>query len=271
MSKTRLDLLLVERGLAKSQDAAQRLVIAGKVRVDGQLAVAPSQKIAPDASLRVFVGKRFVSRGGEKLAAALDAFSVDVQNLVCADVGASTGGFTDCLLQQGASKVYAIDVGRGILAWKLRQDPRVVVMEKTNARYIKKLPEPVSLAVVDASFISLKILLPVIKNWLHVSEQSAGKLIALVKPQFESTRAEAAQWKGVIRDSAIHKRVLQEIIDFAIEQGFSLRGLIPSPILGPKGNLEFLLYMQLGGKPSAKKDALIQKAADESLYLGVKK
>ncbi len=239
MSKTRLDISLVEQGFAETQDLAQRLVIAGKVRVDGQLAVAPSLKIRDNASLSVDAGKRYVSRGGDKLAGALDAFSVNVQNLVCADAGASTGGFTDCLLQHGAAKVYAIDVGHGILAWKLRNDPRVVVMEKTNARFVEKLPERVNLTVIDASFISLKILLPVVKDWLD----EKGSVIALIKPQFEATREEANAGKGVIRDPKIHKRVLKEILGFAEEQGFSNRGLIRSPIQGPKGNIEFLAWL----------------------------
>ena len=239
MSKTRLDISLVEQGFAETQDLAQRLVIAGKVRVDGQLAVAPSLKIRDNASLSVDAGKRYVSRGGDKLAGALDAFSVNVQNLVCADAGASTGGFTDCLLQHGAVKVYAIDVGHGILAWKLRNDPRVVVMEKTNARFVEKLPERVNLTVIDASFISLKILLPVVKDWLD----EKGSVIALIKPQFEATREEANAGKGVIRDPKIHKRVLKEILGFAEEQGFSNRGLIRSPIQGPKGNIEFLAWL----------------------------
>ena len=165
MPKIRLDTSLFEQGLAESQELAQRLVMAGKVRVNGQLAVAPSQMIRPDAKLSVDSGKKFVSRGGHKLAAALEAFSLNVQNLVCADAGASTGGFTDCLLQNGAAKVYAIDVGHGILAWELRNDPRVIVMEQTNARHVEKLAEPVDLVVIDASFISLKVLLPAIKGW----------------------------------------------------------------------------------------------------------
>src|SRR5574339_380420 len=165
MPKVRLDVLLVERGLAESRAKAQAMIMAGQVRVAGQTALKPATAISPDSVLTVDSGPRFVSRGGEKLDAALEAFGIDVTGLTCADVGSSTGGFTDCLLQRGAAKVYAIDVGKGILHWKLRNDPRVVVMEETNARYVESLPEPVSLVVVDASFISLKILLPVIKKW----------------------------------------------------------------------------------------------------------
>ena len=252
MAKIRLDQLLVERDLAESLDLAQRLVIAGKVRVDGQLAVTPSQIVQNDAELTVDQGPRFVSRGGKKLAAALDEFSVDVQNLVCADAGASTGGFTDCLLQNGAAKVFAIDVGHGILDWKLRNDPRVIVMEKTNARHVEKLAEPVDLVVIDASFISLKVLLPVIKGWLSSPARGGGggDIIALIKPQFEAKREEVSRGKGVIRDAEIHRRVLHEILDFAVAKGFSLRGLIRSPIQGPKGNVEFLVWLGMG-KPSA--------------------
>lgn len=255
MSKIRLDQALFEQEFTESQDLAKRLVIAGKVRVDGQLAVAPSQMIPADAKLDVDKGKRFVSRGGEKLASALDTFSVNVQSLVCADAGASTGGFTDCLLQHGAAKVYAIDVGHGILDWKLRNDPRVVVMEQTNARHVEKLDEPVNLVVIDASFISLKVLLPVVKGWLAplapphpppFSAKTGREVIALIKPQFEAKREEVSLGKGVIRDEPIHQRVVREIVDFAQEQGLSLRGLDRSPILGPKGNVEFLVWLGTG-------------------------
>jgi len=167
MPKQRLDLLLVERGLAESRAKAQALVMAGQVRVDGQVELKASAQIIPSARLELVMGPRFVSRGGDKLEAALGTFPVEVSGRVCADVGASTGGFTDCLLQHEAAKVYAIDVGKGILHWKLRTDPRVVVMEETNARYVESLPEPVSLVTIDASFISLTILLPVVKGWLR--------------------------------------------------------------------------------------------------------
>ena len=276
MSKTRLDSLLVEKKLAESLDLAQRLVIAGKVRVDGQLAVAPSMKIKADAKLDVGSGKRYVSRGGHKLAAAMEAFPLNVQNLVCADAGASTGGFTDCLLQHGAAKVYAIDVGHGILAWKLRNDPRVVVMEQTNARKVEKLPEPVDLVVIDASFISLKVLLPVVKNWLPSSVSSPvsrvepeGGIIALIKPQFEATREEATLGKGVIRDPEIHERVLNEIIDFAQDRGFSLRGLIRSPIQGPKGNIEFLVWLGTGKQEAVDQEVVISRAVSGTSSLPV--
>ena len=250
MTKVRLDVLLVERGLAESRAKAQAMIMAGQVRVADQVALKPAIAVSTDAVLTVDSGPRFVSRGGEKLDAALEAFSIDVTGSVCADVGSSTGGFTDCLLQRGAAKVYAIDVGKGILHWKLRNDPRVIVMEETNARYVESLPEPVSLVTVDASFISLKILLPAVKKWLFplsVSEEERGKeeraIIALIKPQFEAGKKDVARGDGVIRDTEIHKQVLVDVLGFAQYEGFQIRGLIKSPLLGPKGNAEFLAWL----------------------------
>jgi 23S rRNA (cytidine1920-2'-O)/16S rRNA (cytidine1409-2'-O)-methyltransferase len=252
MPKLRLDLLIVERGLAESRSLAQRLVMAGQVRVNGEIELKPSTNVPPDARLEIDQGARFVSRGGEKLQAALDAFPIAVQGRVCADVGASTGGFTDCLLQSGARRVYAIDVGKGILHWKLRQDPRVVVMEGINARHVEHLPEPISLATVDASFISLKILLPVIRNWFpgQLDELEAGfpqsgdaNVVALIKPQFEAGRSEVARGQGVVRDPQIHRRVLLDVLSFVSQTGYQIQGLIRSPILGPKGNIEFLAWL----------------------------
>ena len=236
--KTRVDELLVKQGLVVSLSKARRLVMAGQVRADGQLVHQPAQKVRFEATLQVKERPRFVSRGGKKLEAAFDVFAIAVEGRVCADVGASTGGFTDCLLQHGASKVYAIDVGKGILHWKLRNDARVVVMEKTNARYVENLPEEVSFVTMDASFISLRLLLPVVRGW-----GSVGEVVALIKPQFESRREEAAQGKGVIRDPVIHCRVLREILTFAQEQGYNVRGLDQSPVVGPKGNIEFLVWL----------------------------
>ncbi|HVM71743.1 MAG TPA: TlyA family RNA methyltransferase [Anaerolineales bacterium] len=253
MAKVRLDLLLVERGLADSRAKAQALVMAGQVRVDGQVELKASAQIAPESQLELETGPRFVSRGGDKLEAALQAFPVNVSGFVCADVGASTGGFTDCLLQHGAAKVYAIDVGKGILHWKIRSDRRVVVMEETNARHVAALPEPVSLVTIDASFISLKILLPVVKGWLRPclegrGTEGEGGVIALIKPQFEAGRKEAAKHKGVIRDPGVHKAILLEVLEFAQSQGFAVRGLVRSPVLGPKGNVEFLAWLEDSGK-----------------------
>jgi len=243
MSKVRLDLLLVARGLAESRAVAQRLIMAGQVRVGGQMLLKAATPVASDAPLEVLARPRYVSRGGEKLEAALQAFAVPVAGRVCADVGASTGGFTDCLLQAGAARVYAIDVGRGILDWKLRQDERVVVMEETNARFVERLPEKVSVVTIDASFISLKLLLPVTRAWFS-PDAADDHLIALIKPQFEAGQRLAARHRGVIRDPAIHRQVLNEVLTFAQTCGYGLRGLIRSPLLGPKGNVEFLAWLQ---------------------------
>ena len=250
MTKVRIDILLVERGLAESRSLAQRLVMAGQVRANGQRVHKPANSVPPDAVLEVDQGPPYVSRGGEKLAGALEHFPIDLEGLVCADVGASTGGFTDCLLQNGAGKVYAIDVGHGILHWKLRQDSRVVVMERTNARHLESLPEPVALVTVDASFISLKILLPVIKNWFPAG---GGQSIILIKPQFEAGRREVARGSGVIRDPLIHRQVLEEILAYTGEEGYGLRGLVRSPLQGPKGNVEFLAWL---GYPNRMPDDL---------------
>ena len=250
MAKVRLDVLLVERGLAESRAKAQAMIMAGQVRVSDQVALKPATAIPADSVITVDLGPRFVSRGGEKLDAALDAFAIDVTGWICADVGASTGGFTDCLLQRGAAKVYAIDVGKGILHWKLRNDLRVRVMEETNARYVESLPEPVSLVTVDASFISLRILLPVVKRWLFplsasvLDENKEEKVVlALIKPQFEAGKKDVARGDGVIRDPEIHRQVLQDVLGFAQQNGFQIRGLIKSPLLGPKGNAEFLVWL----------------------------
>ena len=248
MPKIRLDVLLVERGLAESRAKAQALIMAGQVRVAGQVTLKPATAIPADAVLTVDSGPRFVSRGGEKLDAALKVFGIDVQGWICADVGASTGGFTDCLLQRGAAKVYAIDVGKGILHWKLRNDPRVVVMEETNARFVESLPEPLSLVTVDASFISLKILLPVIQKWLSPLPsipitKGEASIVALIKPQFEAGKKDVARGDGVIRDPEIHRQVLLDVLGFAQQEGFQIRGLIKSPLLGPKGNAEFLVWL----------------------------
>ena len=234
----------MERGLAESRAKAQALIMAGQVRVNDQVALKPATAIDTQAALTVDRGPRFVSRGGEKLDAALDAFRIDVADLICADVGASTGGFTDCLLQRGAARVYAIDVGKGVLHWKLRNDPRVVVMEQMNARFLEFLPEKVSLATMDASFISLKLLLPTTKNWLTEN----GQLICLIKPQFEAGKKDVARGDGVIRDPGIHKQVLLDVLEYAGNAGFGLRGLIRSPLTGPKGNAEFLAGLDLSGK-----------------------
>lgn len=254
-AKERVDLLLVERGLVESREAGRRLILAGEVMVDARRVDKPGERVPADADIRVKAGPRFASRGGEKLDAALEAFAIPVAGRVCADVGASTGGFTDCLLQRGASKVYAIDVGYGQLAYPLRTDPRVVVMERTNARYLESLPEPISLATIDASFISLRLLLPAVRNWLG----SQADVVPLVKPQFEAGRRDVGKG-GVVRDPDIHRRVLVEVLSAAQALGFAVRGLIRSPLKGPEGNVEFLAWLSRGGAGEAQSvDALIDQ------------
>jgi 23S rRNA (cytidine1920-2'-O)/16S rRNA (cytidine1409-2'-O)-methyltransferase len=238
-SKKRIDLLLVDRGLAESRSAAQKLIMAGLVRVEGQLIHKASQKAAPGMSIEVTSGPRFVSRGGVKLLAAMETFAVTVDDRLCADVGSSTGGFTDCLLQKGAARVYTIDVGKGLLHWKLRNDARVVVIEKTNARYLKTLPEHVHLVTMDVSFISLRKLLPVIVGWLR----PGGDVIPLIKPQFEAGPDRVGKG-GVVRDPSVHRDVTHRVLDFALQHSLAPQGLIRSPLRGPKGNIEFLAWLR---------------------------
>jgi 23S rRNA (cytidine1920-2'-O)/16S rRNA (cytidine1409-2'-O)-methyltransferase len=239
--KKRLDVLVVERGLAQSRTKAQRLIRAGSVRVAGQVADKPGTQTAADAEIAVTARPRFVGRGGEKLEAALLRFGLDVTGVTAADVGASTGGFTDCLLQRGARRVYAIDVGYGQLDWRLRNDPRVIVMERTNARHLSSLPDVVDLVTADVSFISLELILPVALGWLR----PGGQVLTLVKPQFEAGRREVGKG-GVVRDPAVHRRVLERVLDAANGLGLGLRGLMPSPLRGPAGNVEFLGWWDLG-------------------------
>jgi len=246
MAKERLDKLLVSRGLAESREQAQRLIMAGLVLVNDRPSTKPGHKIPTDAEIRVKERPPYVSRGGHKLAAGLDAFGVDPAGWVCADLGASTGGFTDVLLQRSAARVYAVDVGYGQLHWRLRNDPRVVVMERTNARYLQSLPEPVQLAVIDASFISLRLLLPAAQRVLA----PGGQIIALIKPQFEAGRERVGKG-GVVRDERVHRQVLREVVAWAAAHDLGPQGLLPSPIRGPKGNREFLLWMQPGREPIA--------------------
>lgn len=244
---TRLDQLLVERGLCESREKAKRLILAGQVRINGQPARKPSDSVKPADQLSVDAPEKFVSRGGHKLEHALDHFHLDVTGLTAIDLGASTGGFTDCLLQHGAARVFAVDVGQGQLAWKLRQDPRVVVMEKTNARYVTGRDfapagaAPADLVVVDCSFISLRKILPPAVPLLR----PAGRIVALIKPQFEAGKAEADKGRGVITDSAVHGRVIAELRDFVSAQaGLCWQGVVESPLLGPAGNKEFLALIE---------------------------
>jgi len=231
----------VERGWAESQAEAQRIIRAGEVRVDGQIVDKPGTQVAVDALLALKEKPPFVSRGGEKLEAALSHFEIEVTGRVAADVGASSGGFTDCLLQRGACRVYAIDVGYGQLDWKLRNDPRVVVMERTNARYLEQLPQPVHLVTIDVSFISLELILPRAVGWLN----PGGEVVTLIKPQFEARRHQVEKG-GVVRDPQVHRQVLERITRAAAQLDLGLRGLMPSPLLGPAGNREFLAWWREG-------------------------
>ena len=241
--RQRLDLLLVERGLCPSREQARALVLAGAVRVDDQKIVRPARAFGPEARIAVTERPRYVSRGGFKLEAALDAFPVPVPDVVALDVGASTGGFTDCLLQRGARRVYAVDVGRGQIAWRLRQDPRVILREGVNARRLERedFPEPVDLATIDVSFISLRLVLPAVGSVLR----PGATVIALVKPQFEAGRREVGRG-GVVRDPAVRERVVRDICSF-IEQelGWSKIGEIESPLPGPAGNREVLVVARV--------------------------
>ncbi|MGC8838295.1 MAG: TlyA family RNA methyltransferase [Anaerolineae bacterium] len=258
--KVRLDLLLVERGLAPSREQARRWILAGEVRVEGQVADKPGHLVPREARVEVLAAPRYVSRGGLKLEAALRRFPVPVQGAVAADFGASTGGFTDCLLQAGAARVYALDVGYGQLAWTLRQDPRVVVMERTNVRYLEALPEPVDLVTVDVSFISLRLVLPAAYRVL----KPVGHVIALVKPQFEAGPQQVGKG-GVVRDRRVHQQVLREVLQAAQEAGFVALGLIPSPLRGPAGNVEFLAHLAKGwGGPAPDPEALVEGCLEEA-------
>jgi 23S rRNA (cytidine1920-2'-O)/16S rRNA (cytidine1409-2'-O)-methyltransferase len=242
----RLDQELVDRGLCDSREKAKRAIMAGQVRVNGQTARKPSDPVAPEDKLLLDAPEKFVSRGGHKLEHALTSFQIPVEGKVAIDLGASTGGFTDCLLQRGARKVYAVDVGSGQLAWKLRRDERVVVMEKTNARELTadQLPEKGDIVTVDCSFISLQKILPAAVALLGTS----GKIVALIKPQFEAGKAEADKGAGVITDPAVHERVLREMREFVTET-LPLRwvGVTESPLLGPAGNKEFLVLLEKVG------------------------
>jgi 23S rRNA (cytidine1920-2'-O)/16S rRNA (cytidine1409-2'-O)-methyltransferase len=240
---------LVERGLAASREQARARILAGDVLVDGQVAAKPGVLVADAAALEVRAAPTFVSRGGEKLAHALARFGIQVAGRVALDAGASTGGFTDCLLQRGARRVYAVDVGYGQLDWRLRQDPRVVVMERTNLRQLAALPEPIDLATLDLSFISLRLVLEAVRQLL----QPAGEVVALVKPQFEAGRGQVGRG-GVVRDPAIHRAVLDEVLGWAQAHGFGVRGLTASPLRGPAGNVEFLAHLakqEPGATPAA--------------------
>ena len=262
--KKRLDVLLVEQGYADTRTKAQAIIMSGLVYVDGQKADKPG--VSYDESVSVEVRGAtcpYVSRGGLKLEKALRDFGVNPTGYVCSDSGASTGGFTDCLLQQGASKVFAIDVGYGQLDWKIRSDPRVVVMERTNVRYVtpEQLGEPLDLSVIDVSFISLKIVLPVIKTFLKPN----GQVLCLIKPQFEAGKDKVGK-KGVVRDPETHQEVLDNFVALAHGLDFRILGLTFSPVKGPEGNIEFLGHLTLDDKPDIQPDtSLVVQQAHEAL------
>ena len=262
--KKRLDVLLTERGYADTRTKAQAIIMSGLVYVGGQKADKPGVSYEESVDIEVRSGAcPYVSRGGLKLEKALRDFGVDPTGYVCSDSGASTGGFTDCLLQQGASKVFAIDVGYGQLDWKIRSDPRVVVMERTNVRYVtpEQLGEPLDLSVVDVSFISLKIVLPVIKTFL----KTTGQVLCLIKPQFEAGKDKVGK-KGVVREPETHKEVLDDFVALADELEFKILGLTFSPVKGPEGNIEFLGHLTLDDKPGIRPDTSeVVRQAHETL------
>lgn len=247
--RRRLDLVLVEEGLFPSREQARRAILAGEVQVNGRTVSVPGERV-PDGAQLVWAGRppQFVSRGGEKLDHALEAFGIAVNGLTCLDVGASTGGFTDCLLQRGARRVYAVDVGYGQLAWKLRQDPRVVVLERTNIRHLEPeaIPEPIDLATVDVSFISVTLFLHRLRAFLGPE----GQVVVLVKPQFEAGRERVGKG-GVVRSPQVHRQVIEGVWEAARATGLAAQGLTPSPLLGPAGNREFLLWLRAASDPEA--------------------
>lgn len=238
--KKRLDIALTERGLCESREKAKASIMAGLVYVNGQKAMKAGDTVKEEDEIEVRGAAEFVSRGGHKLKKAVEVFSLCLKDKVCMDIGASTGGFTDCMLQNGAKKVYAVDVGYGQLAWKLRSDERVVNLERTNIRYLthEAVPEAPDFISVDVAFISLKLVLPVVYEFLG----EEGESVCLIKPQFEAGRDKVGK-KGVVREKSVHEDVVRDLCDFACKTGFSVRGLDYSPIKGPEGNIEYLLYL----------------------------
>ena len=246
-TKKRLDAAVFEQGFCDSREKAKTLIIAGVVYVNNQKADKPGMQIKDDDSIEVRSNPlKYVSRGGLKLEKAMSSFDIKLDGLVCADIGASTGGFTDCMLQNGAKKVYSIDVGYGQLAWKLRTDPRVVNMERTNFRYVTKeqLPDELSFASVDVSFISLSLIVPVMRTLMR----NDAYAVCLIKPQFEAGRDKIGK-KGVVRDKSVHIEVVDNIIGMMLNNGFSVSGLDYSPVKGPEGNIEYLILVQKSDQP----------------------
>lgn len=263
MAKVRLDVLLVDGGYFPSRAQAQTAIMSRRVSVNGQIVDKAGTPVQPDADITISGHELpFVSRGGLKLDKAVKSFNLNMAGWVMADIGASTGGFTDCALQNGAARVYAVDVGYGQLAWKLRQDERVVVLEKTNARYLtfEQIPELLDIITIDASFISLAKLLPALFPLL----KNDGRLVALIKPQFEAGRDKVGK-KGVVRDSAVHREVIENVLAAAVELGFVPKGLDYSPIKGPEGNIEYLLLLEKQGQPAPLDVAAVVKASESGL------
>jgi 23S rRNA (cytidine1920-2'-O)/16S rRNA (cytidine1409-2'-O)-methyltransferase len=256
--KERLDEVVVRQELAPTRSKARAMIMAGDVLVNGLPVLQAGHGVRASDVVSLKAKPRFVSRGGEKLDHALEVFGVDAAGLVCADFGASTGGFTDCLLQRGARRVYAIDVGYGQIDQRIRDDERVVVQERVNARYIESLPEPIDLVVIDVSFISLSLILPVAKRVLT----DLGQCVPLVKPQFEAGRGDVGKG-GVVRDPVIHRRVLVKSAETAIENGFAVRGITRSPIVGPAGNIEFLMHLVVDDAEPSALDEMVDKALAE--------
>ena len=260
--KKRLDCLVYELGLTESRERAKTMIMMGHVYVDNQKADKPGTMIPEDAKVEVRgVVMPYVSRGGMKLAKAIRCFEIDLLGKTCMDIGASTGGFTDCMLQNGAAKVYAIDVGYGQLAWKLRNEERVVNLERTNARYLtqEQVPELVDFASVDVSFISLTLILPTARNFLV----DDGEMVCLIKPQFEAGKEQVGK-KGVVRDKAVHTEVIETVVAFALEHGFSVKNLSFSPLKGPEGNIEYLMYLQKSEHPERLGEWDIPSLVEES-------
>jgi 23S rRNA (cytidine1920-2'-O)/16S rRNA (cytidine1409-2'-O)-methyltransferase len=259
MARVRLDVLLTERSLAQSRQKAQALIMAGAVTVDGAPAHKAGQLVPSDARVHVRRREPYASRGGYKLAHALDRFGLSVAGLVVVDVGASTGGFTDVLLQRGARRVYAVDVGRGQLHQRLRADPRVVVLERTNARYLQTLPERPEFATIDVSFISLRLIAPPVRRLLV----PGSSMIVLVKPQFEAGRGQVGRG-GIVRSPEVHRSVLVDFAAWIAEEGIGLRGLTPSPIRGTEGNVEFLAWLSTSAEDLPLRRELIERALAET-------
>jgi len=252
--KTRIDKLLVERELAPTRSKGQALILAGEVFVDGKRIDKAGTAVLNDAEITLKAPMPYVGRGGFKLAGALDTFDIDVNGRLCADVGACTGGFSDVLLQNGAKKIFAIDVGYGQLDWKLRQDARIEVMERTNARYLEALNDLVSFVCIDVSFISLRLILPAVKKWLA----ETADIVTLIKPQFEAGPKQVGKG-GIVKEKAVHQQVLRDIIHWAQDNGYALIDLMCSPVKGTDGNIEFLAWFHVGKRPLQNEGSIEEK------------